>query len=62
MPPFAPSVRILLTASDAYPALEKAFLGAASEIRASFLVFDLATKLRSPAGEEVGKTWFDPVV
>lgn len=62
MPPFAQSVRILLTASEAYPALEKAFLAAQSEIWASFLVFDLSTKLRSPAGLEVGKTWFDLIV
>ena len=62
MPGSTRSVRILLTASEAYPALEEAFLGARTEIWASFLVFDLSTKLRSDAAKAVGKTWFDLVV
>ena len=56
------SVSILLTASEAYPALERAVLAAQTEIRASFLVFDLTTKLRSPEALAIGKTWFDLIV
>lgn len=56
------SVRILLTASEAFPALERAFLAAKSEIWASFMVFDLSTKLRSAEALEIGQTWFDLVV
>jgi phosphatidylserine/phosphatidylglycerophosphate/cardiolipin synthase-like enzyme len=62
MPHSVRSVRILLTAHEAYPALERAFLGAESEIWASFLVFDLSTRLRSPEGLAIGKTWFDLMV
>lgn len=62
MPRTPRSVRILLTASEAYPALERAFLGATSEIRASFPVFDLQTRLRSPEALVIGRTWFDLVV
>jgi phosphatidylserine/phosphatidylglycerophosphate/cardiolipin synthase-like enzyme len=51
-----------LTAAEAYPALEKLFLGAKTEIWASFLVFDLRTRLRSDAGLKVGRTWFDLLV
>ena len=56
------SVRILLTAEEAYPALERAFLDAQSEIWASFLVFDLGTRLRSVEALKIGKTWFDLIV
>ena len=62
MPSSTRSVRILLTASEAYPALERAVLAAEKEIRASFLVFDLTTRLRSPEAQAVGKTWFDLIV
>lgn len=55
-------MRILLTASEAYPALERAFLSAETEIWASFLVFDLRTRLRSAEAREIGDTWFDLVV
>lgn len=58
----ARSVQILLTASEAYPALERAFLAATTEIWGSFLVFDLRTALRSPEALKIGKTWFDLVV
>jgi phospholipase D1/2 len=54
--------RFLLTAAEAYPALEAAFLGARTEIWASFLVFDPSTLLRSPEGLAVGKTWFDLII
>jgi phospholipase D1/2 len=62
MPGSSRSVQILLTASEAYPALERAFLAAKSEVWASFLVIDLTTKLRSPEALEIGKSWFDLVV
>ncbi len=64
MPKFhsAGSVRVHLTAAEAYPALEAAFLAAKTEIWASFMVFDLATRLRSEAGLALGKTWFDLLV
>ena len=61
-PPALTDLRILITASEAYPALEEAFLSAKSEISASFLVFDLRTRLRSAAGREIGETWFDLIV
>jgi phosphatidylserine/phosphatidylglycerophosphate/cardiolipin synthase-like enzyme len=51
-----------ITAAEAYPALERAFLGARSEITASFRVFDLKTQLRSTEGLAVGKTWFDLII
>ncbi len=56
------SVRVHLTAAEAYPALELAFLEAKTEIWASFMVFDLDTALRSDAGRAVGDTWFDLLV
>jgi hypothetical protein len=56
------SVRVHLTASEAYPALEAIFLAAKTEVWASFLVFDLETKLRSDAGLAIGQTWFDLLV
>jgi phosphatidylserine/phosphatidylglycerophosphate/cardiolipin synthase-like enzyme len=62
MPSSTRAVRILLTAAEAYPALERAFLGAKSEIWASFLVFDLTTRLRSPEALTIGQTWFDLIV
>ncbi len=62
MPGLARTAQILLTAAEAFPALERAFLAAQTEIWGSFLVFDLGTRLRSPEGLAVGKTWFDLVV
>ncbi len=52
----------LVTAAEAFPALERCFLAARSEIRASFRVFDLTTKLHSREGLAIGETWFDLVV
>ncbi|MDO9524349.1 MAG: phospholipase D family protein [Gemmobacter sp.] len=54
--------RVLLTAAEAYPALEQLFLQSEHTIRASFMVFDLTTRLRSPEGLAIGKTWFDLIV
>ncbi|NSX53998.1 phospholipase D-like domain-containing protein [Parasulfitobacter algicola] len=56
------SVQILMTAAEAFPVLETCFLEAEKDIRAGFRVFDLSTKLRSPAAQKIGKTWFDLVV
>jgi len=55
-------LRLLFTAEEAFPALERAFLEAKSEIWASFRVFDLETKLRSEEGRAVGDDWFDLLV
>lgn len=54
-------MRVLLTAAEAYPALERAFLESSREIWASFRIFDLDTRLRSRAGRAIGDTWFDLV-
>jgi phospholipase D1/2 len=53
--------RVLLTAAEAYPALERAFLAARREIWASFRIFDPSTRLRTPEARAVGRTWFDLV-
>jgi len=56
------SAQILLSAAEAFPALERAFLNAQTEVWASFCVFDLATLLRSEEGLAVGATWFDLIL
>lgn len=53
--------RLLLTAAEAYPALEQLFLETEQEISAGFRVFDVETRLRSEAAREVGDTWADLV-
>lgn len=55
-------LQILITAAEAYPAMERAFLDAKTEIWAGFRVFDLFTKLRSDEGRAIGETWFDLIV
>jgi len=55
-------VRFLISASEAYPALERAFLDAQSQITAGFRIFDLSTKLRSDEARKIGDDWFDLVV
>ncbi|MBL3587255.1 phospholipase [Rhodovulum sulfidophilum] len=55
-------LELLLTAAEAYPALERAFLGARQTISASFRIFDLATRLRSPEARAIGEDWFDLLV
>lgn len=52
---------VLLTADQAYPAFERAFMDARTEIWASFRVFDPDTLLRSPEARRIGTTWFDLV-
>lgn len=55
-------LRILLTAAEAFPAFEEAFLQARHEIWAGFRIFDLDTRLRSDAARRIGATWFDLLV
>ena len=50
---------VLITAEEAWPAFERAVLGARSKIHGSFRIFDLRTKLRSAEAQSVGKDWFD---
>lgn len=61
-PPAAAPIRTLITAAEAYPAMEAAFLAAEREIWASYRVFDLSTRLRSEAARRVGDTWFDLII
>ena len=56
------SMQTLLTAEQAYPAFEREFLRAHTEIWASFRIFDLTTRLRSSQARAVGETWFDLIV
>ncbi len=53
------TTEVLLTASEAYPAFERAVLEARAEIWGSFRIFDPLTRLRSPEARRVGDTWFD---
>ena len=53
---------VCLTASEAFPELERAFLNAEREIIAGFRIFDPKTRLRSPEGQAIGETWFDLIV
>jgi phospholipase D1/2 len=55
-------VRILITAEEAYPEMERAFLNAQRRILASYRVFDPTTRLRSREGRAVGHDWFDLIV
>ncbi len=56
------TVKVLLTAQEVYPEMERAFLAAEREISAGYRVFDLATKLRSDEGRAIGVDWFDLIV
>ena len=58
----ARDLRVLITAAEAYPEMERAFLQARREIWAGFRVFDLSTRLRSPEACAIGDTWFDLIV
>ncbi|QYX57796.1 phospholipase [Roseovarius sp. SCSIO 43702] len=55
-------LEVCITAEEAYPQLERAFLNAQDEILCSFRVFDFCTKLRSDEAREIGETWFDLVI
>jgi phosphatidylserine/phosphatidylglycerophosphate/cardiolipin synthase-like enzyme len=53
---------VLLTAAEAYPAFERAFLDAEHSISASFRIFDLGTRLRSGEARAIGRDWFDLLI
>ena len=53
---------VLVTAYEAYPALEALFLNAKSKIEVGFRIFDPLTKLHSDAALEVGSNWADLIV
>ena len=55
-------IRVLITAAEVYPEMERAFLHAREEIHASYRIFDLDTRLRTDEAREVGDTWFDLIV
>lgn len=60
MKPTAPrTFDVLLTAQEAFPALEREFLNAKNEIAAGFRIFDPTTKLRSAEALQIGDTWCD---
>ena len=61
-PSSAPQIDVFVTAAEAYPALERAFLSTEREITAGFRIFDLKTRLRSDEGMAIGATWFDLVI
>lgn len=52
-------VTTLITAEEAFPALERLFIEAKTEVLAGFRVFDPETKLRSDAGRAIGRCWAD---
>lgn len=52
-------LQVLVTAQEAYPALERAVLATRHDISACFRIFDLTTRLRSKEGLRIGRTWFD---
>lgn len=58
----APTIQPLITAAEAYPEMERAFLETEREIWAGYRVFDLFTRLRSAEAQAIGETWFDLVV
>ncbi len=53
------SLEVFLTAGEAFPAFERLFLQAEREISCGFRIFDLTTRLRSPAAKREGEIWFD---
>lgn len=58
----ADDLQVFITAAEAYPEMERAFLHAKREIWASYRVFALSTKLRSEEAKRIGETWFDLIV
>ena len=62
MPDVVADVQVLISADDAYPALERTFLRAQTEIVMGFRIFDPRTKLRSVEALEIGDTWVDLLV
>lgn len=53
------TLKVCITAEEAYPALERAFLEATDTVTCSFRIFDLRTKLHSPEARKIGESWFD---
>ena len=53
---------VLVTASEAYPALEKAVIEAETRIDMGFRVFDPRTPVLSDRAKEIGETWVDLMV
>jgi phospholipase D1/2 len=58
----APRVKVLITASEAYPELERLFLEAEEEIELGFRIFDPKTRLLSDRAKAVGETWFHLII
>lgn len=54
-----PDFQVLVTADEAWPALERRVLAARSEVITSFRIFDLSTRLRSREAQAIGDTWAD---
>ena len=54
-------LRIMLTATEAFPYLEDLFLTARTQISASFRIFDPQTRLLSEKARSVGEDWADLV-
>lgn len=52
----------LLTAEEAYPALERMFLSARERVSVGFRIMDPRTDLHSPEALEIGRDWFDLIV
>lgn len=52
-------VEVFLTAEEAFPAMERAFLAARREIVMGFRIFDPSTRLRSPEARALGEHWSD---
>lgn len=50
---------ILITAEQAYPAYERAFLEAKNDILMGFRIFDPNTRLYSEEAQKIGNTWVD---
>lgn len=53
------TLKVLVTASETYPELERAFLNAEESVLAGFRMFDLDTRLRADEAREIGETWAD---
>lgn len=51
--------QILITAEEAFHALERAVLKARAHVNAGFRIFDLSTQLHTPEACKIGETWFD---
>ena len=59
--PLGAGPRLMITAAEAYPVLERLFLEAREEVCGGFRIFDPQTPLYSEAARAVGADWFDLV-